>query len=294
MLELRHYRYFIAVAEELHFGRAALRLHIAQPPLSQQIKSMEERLGTSLFRRTRRRVELTEAGLLLLDEGRKVLAQAERAEQMLHQAIRGETGRLRIGFTGSLPFNSVMPGLIRHYRLAWPNVQLTLEEMSTAHQIDALAAGNMDIGFLRPHAPLTDPGFDIRLVERERLLVVCNADHPLMSQAEVSVGDLAGEGFIFHPRRIGTGLYDRVMALAHAAGFIPTIAVEAHQMATIVAMAAVGLGVSIVPEAMRRVQVEGVGFRPLIEADAHIDLFVAVRRDHNSAVIDRFMSMLPN
>ena len=292
MLDLRHYRSFVAVAEELHFGRAALRLHMAQPALSLQIQAMERTLGVLLFARTRRKVDLTEAGRLLLDEARKVLAQAARAEQTVRRAARGEVGRLEIGLTGSLPFNSVMPGLIRRFRQSWPEVLLTLEEMSTASQIDALLDGSIDIGFLRPHDRVTVPGLDLRLVERERLLVVCNADHHLTAKESLSVADLAGEGFIFHPRRIGTGLYDRVMGLARAAGFVPAIAVEAHQMSTIVSMAAVGLGVSIVPEAMRRVQVDGVAFRPLIETDAHIDLFVAARSDRDAPLVANFMAML--
>ncbi len=294
MLELRHYRSFIAVAEELHFGRAAQRLHMAQPPLSQQIQAMERLLGGALFNRTRRKVELTETGRLLLEEARKVLAQADKAEQLTLRAVRGEAGRLEIGFTGSLPFNTVMPTLIRRFRRAWPDIQLTLVEMPTARQAEALLDGRIDIGFLRPSVAVAIPGLDMRLVERERLTFVCNAEHPLAACPSLSVADLAKEEFIFLPRHIGTGLYDKVMGLAHAAGFVPTIAVEAHQMSTIVSMAAIGLGVSIVPDAMRRVQVDGVAFRPLVDAGAFIDLFVAARSANTAPVVANFMAMPPD
>jgi len=292
MLELRHFRYFVAVAEELHFGRAARRLHISQPPLSQQIQAMEAHLGATLFHRSRRRVELTEAGALLLGEARKALAQAELAEATVRRASKGEVGSLQIGFTGSSPFNEVMPRLVGRFRRAWPDVQLSLREMSTAAQLDALAEGTLDIGFARPGTEVNLPEVELRLVQREPLLAAFNTDHPLAARDRVAMADLAGQPFILHPRQIGTGLYDRVMGLAAAAGFTPQVVIEAHQMSGIVSLAAIGLGVSVVPEAMRRVTIDGLELRPLVDAMAHIDLFVAHRRHRLPPPAANFLALL--
>ena len=277
MLELRHFRYFVAVAEELHFGRAANRLHMAQPPLSQQIQAMEAMLGVRLFERTRRKVELTEAGRLLLDEARSALAQAARAEDVVRRVARGEVGRLEIGFTGSSPFNRALPTLVERFRRAWPDIRLSLREMSTADQMQALVEGRIDIGFARPAEAIAVPGVSLRLLQREALLVVCNDRHPLAGRPRVAVAELAAEPFILHPRHVGTGLYDRVMGLARAAGFVPRVEIEAHQMSTMVSLAAIGLGVCMVPEAMRRVGVEGAAFLTVADPMAHIDLFLAYR-----------------
>jgi len=292
MLELRHFRYFVAVAEELHFGRAARRLHISQPPLSQQIQAMEAMLSVSLFHRSRRKVELTEAGTLLLEEARKALAQAAQVERVARRAARGEVGSLQIGFTGSSPFNAVMPNLIARFRRAWPDVQLSLREMSTADQMAALAEDQIDLGFARPGTEVQVPEVELRLVQREPLLAVFNGDHPLAARSWVAMADLAGQPFILHPRHIGTGLYDRVMGLAAAAGFTPRVVIEAHQMSTIVSLAAIGLGVSVVPEAMRRVSIEGLALRPLIDPMAYIDLFVAHRRGQASLAAANFLSLV--
>ena len=292
MLELRHFRYFVAVAEELHFGRAARRLHISQPPLSQQIQAMETMLAVRLFHRSRRKVELTASGLLLLDEARKALAQAERAERVVRGAGLGELGSLAIGFTGSAPFNQVMPRLIGRFRRDWPEVQLSLREMSTSAQLEALAEGSLDLGFARPGTEPTLPEVELRLLQREPLLAVFDSSHPLAARERVAMADLAGQPFILHPRHIGTGLYDRVMGLAAAAGFTPRVVIEAHQMSGIVSLAAIGLGVSVVPEAMRRVAIDGLELRPLTDPQAHIDLFIAHRRDRVAPTVSNFLALV--
>jgi DNA-binding transcriptional LysR family regulator len=292
MLELRHFRYFVAVAEELHFGRAAQRLHISQPPLSQQIQAMEDILSVKLFRRSRRKVELTEAGAILLCEARKALTQADHAVSVVRGAARGEVGSLVIGFTGSSPFNDVMPRLIGRFRHAWPDVQLSLREMSTAAQMAALTEGGLDLGFARPGTGLPFAEVELRLVQREPLLAVFDSRHPLAARSRVAMADLADQPFIMHPRHIGVGLYDRVMDVASAAGFRPRVVIEAHQMSTVVSLAAIGVGVSVVPEGMRRVSIDGLEFRPLTDAMAHVDLFVACRRDHRPTTVTNFLSLV--
>lgn len=292
-MELRHLRYFVAVAEDLHFGRAAARLHLSQPSLSQQIQALEERIGAALFVRNRRKVELTAAGRLLLPEARATLAQAEKAVVVARRAGRGEVGRLEIGFTGSAPFNPLLPQTVRRFRERWPDVHLSLNEMSTTAQFEALAAGRLDVGFLRPGQPMEMVGIAQRLLLREPLLAVMTADHPLAAGAAVRVADLAEQPFILHPRAIGTGLFDKVMTLCAAAGFAPRIAVEAHQMSTVVTLAAVGMGVSIVPEALRRLNTDGVAFRPIDDDGAFMDLIAARRADDETAVVRNFFAVLP-
>ncbi len=289
-MELKHLRAFVTLAEDLHFGRAAERLGIAQPPLSLQIQALEATFGIRLFERSRRHVALTEAGRLLLPEARATLAQAERARQTVQRAARGELGRLEIGFTGSAPFNSAMPAIISRFRRRWPELRLSLCEMSTTDQLRALAESGLDIGFVRPGQPSEAQGIDMRTVLDEPLFVVLPADHRLAGGQTVDLAQLAEEPFILHPRHIGTGLHDKVISLCTAAGFLPRVVLEAHQMSTIVGLAAAGVGVSIVPEAMRRVQVEGARFLRIADADATMVLAVACRGDDHRPSVRHFLA----
>ncbi|MDR3437124.1 LysR family transcriptional regulator [Telmatospirillum sp.] len=288
-MELKHLRAFVALAEDLHFGRAAQRLGIAQPQLSVAIQGLEAILGIRLFERSRRHVALTDAGRLFLPEARATLVQAERARRTALRAARGEIGRIDIGFTGSAPFNTAMPQIISRFRHRWPDVKMSLREMSTNVQFQALHGGTLDIGFVRPGEPAETEGISLRTVLVEPLFAVIPADHRLAEQTSLSVASLAEESFILHPRHIGTGLYDKVMSLCAMAGFPPRVDLEAHQMSTIVGLAAAGLGVSIVPEAMRRVHVDGARFIPLIEAEATMVLAVACRDGDKRPAILHFL-----
>lgn len=291
-MELKHLRAFIALAEDLHFGRAALRLGIAQPQLSTLIQSLEAVLGVVLFDRTRRHVALTDAGRIFLPEVRATLAQAERARRMAVRAARGEIGKLDIGFTGSAPFNGAMPSIISRFRHRWPDIQMSLREMSTSDQFQALRAETLDIGFARPGEPAETEGVSLCTVLEEPLFAVLPGDHPRAGSSLLSVAALAGEPFILHPRHIGTGLHDKVMSLCAQAGYRPQVVLEAHQMSTIVSLAAAGLGVSIVPEAMRRIHVEGASFVPLEEAEATMVLSVAVRTGDPRPAIGHFLEIV--
>lgn len=288
-MELRHIRHFLAVAEELHFGRAAQRLNMAQPPLSQSIQALEADLGVTLFARTRRRVQLTEAGAVFLEEARRTMAQADHARRMVQAAGRGDIGRLEIGFTGSSPFNNAMARIIGAYRRAWPGVWLSLRELSTTDQMRALQEGRLDVGFVRPARGLLAEGLASEQILMEPLRLVLNADHPLAAQGDVNLADLADEPFIMHPRQIGTGLHDKAMALCRDAGFTPRVVLEAHQMSTIVSLAAAGLGVSIVPDAMRRVSIDNMALLPIAHPDATMDLSIATRADDQRPAVVRFL-----
>ena len=254
-MELRHLRYFIAVAEELHFGRAAQVLGISQPPLSQQIQALEQEVGARLFERTNRRVELSEAGRLFLEEARLVLAQVDKAADVARRAQLGELGELKIGFTSSAPFNSTIPQAIFSFRQRFPAVHLNLREMSSTQVADALLDDSIEVGIMRPLG-LPDSLSVVELM-REPLVAVLSSKHPLVAGSEegLFLSALAHEPFVFFPRSYGSGLYAQLLSLARDAGFNPHFAQEAGEAMTIIGLVAAGLG--------------GIGAAGVLSADAH-------------------------
>jgi len=291
-MELRHLRYFIAVAEELHFGRAALALGISQPPLSQQIQALEQELGARLFDRTNRRVELSEAGRLFLDEARQVLAQVDKAADVARRAQLGQLGELKVGFTTSAPFNSSIPKAIYAFRQAFPAVHLKLEEMSSKAVADSLVDGSIDIGLMRP-LPLPDSLVSVELF-REPLVAVLNSAHPLVpdSSSGLHLADMANEPFVFFPRGYGSGLYSQLQNLARAAGFSPHIAQEAGAAMTIIGLVSAGLGVSVLPASFQWMRIDGVVYRPLLDAGAESAVWLVQRRETPSAMVKGFVELL--
>ncbi|HEP8404998.1 TPA: LysR family transcriptional regulator [Pseudomonas aeruginosa] len=291
-MELRHLRYFIAVAEELHFGRAAERLGISQPPLSQQIQALEEEIGARLFERTNRRVELTDAGRLFLDESRQVLAQVDKAVLLARRAHLGELGELKIGFTSSAPFTSTIPSSIHAFRKAYPDVHLDLQEMSSRQVLKALLEESLQVGVIRPLA-LPDAVHWVELF-REPLVAVLRADHPLAAGSEdgLAIAALAEEPFLFFPRSYGTGLYDQVIALTRQAGFSPRIAQEASEAMTIIGLVSAGLGVSILPASFRRTRVDGVVYRTLSDPEATTAVWLVRRQNEGSPLALSFIDLV--
>ncbi|EML3179649.1 TPA: LysR family transcriptional regulator [Pseudomonas aeruginosa] len=291
-MELRHLRYFIAVAEELHFGRAAERLGISQPPLSQQIQALEEEIGARLFERTNRRVELTDAGRLFLDESRQVLAQVDKAVLLARRAHLGELGELKIGFTSSAPFTSTIPNSIHAFRKAYPDVHLDLQEMSSRQVLKALLEESLQVGVIRPLA-LPDAVHWVELF-REPLVAVLRADHPLAAGSEdgLAIAALAEEPFVFFPRSYGTGLYDQVIALTRQAGFSPRIAQEASEAMTIIGLVSAGLGVSILPASFRRTRVDGVVYRTLSDPEATTAVWLVRRQNEGSPLALSFIDLV--
>ncbi|MGU1045754.1 LysR substrate-binding domain-containing protein [Pseudomonas aeruginosa] len=291
-MELRHLRYFIAVAEELHFGRAAERLGISQPPLSQQIQALEEEIGARLFERTNRRVELTDAGRLFLDESRQVLAQVDKAVLLARRAHLGELGELKIGFTSSAPFTSTIPSSIHAFRKAYPDVHLDLQEMSSRQVLKALLEESLQVGVIRPLA-LPDAVHWVELF-REPLVAVLRADHPLAAGSEdgLAIAALAEEPFVFFPRSYGTGLYDQVIALTRQAGFSPRIAQEASEAMTIIGLVSAGLGVSILPASFRRTRVDGVIYRTLSDPEATTAVWLVRRQNEGSPLALSFIDLV--
>lgn len=291
-MELRHLRYFIAVAEELHFGRAALALGISQPPLSQQIQALEQEIGARLFERTNRRVELSEAGRLFLDEARRVLALVDKAADVARRAQLGELGELKIGFTSSAPFNATIPQAIFSFRQRFPAVHLTLREMSSTQVADALLDDTIEIGIMRP-LPLPDALSEIEL-SREPLVAVLSAKHPLAQSRDegLFLSALAQEPFVFFPRSYGSGLYAQLLSLSRDAGFSPHFAQEAGEAMTIIGLVAAGLGVSVLPASYQRIRVDGVVYRPLLDPAAVSAVWLVQRKDQRSPMAAAFVALL--
>lgn len=275
MLELRHLRYFLAVAETLHFGRAAERLGLSQPPLSVQIRQLEELVGTPLFERDRRSVRLTPAGAVFREEARRTLRQADAAVEAARAAATGESGTLRIGFVSSAPFNA-LPGILRRYREAHPHIGLELREMGTAVQLKALQAGEIDLGLLR--LPAQARGVQVELLLREPLVAVLPDSHPLAGSQRVRIQDLRDDPFVLFPRRLGPGLYDRILSFCNEAGYHPEIVQEVEQMHALVGLVAAGLGVTLAPASMRFMRTGEAVFLELQDAPC-VELGLAWARD---------------
>lgn len=272
--ELWQLRYFVAVAEQLHFGRAAAALHISQPPLSRAIRALEQRLGVTLFARSRRRVELTPEGTRLLREARRVLGQLERSVQEVRGMARGEEGRLRIGFV-SLADYGVLPGLLKAFKSARPGIALALREMLSPEQAAALAAGELDFALLLPPVSGAEPLEHI-VVQRERFVAALPSSHRLaLGRGKLAVSALAGEPFVMVPRDIAPGLYDIVTGLAARAGISFNVAQEAIQMQTVVSLVSSGLGVAIVPGSIANLGRRGVVYREIADRHPRLDLWLA-------------------
>ena len=288
MIELRHLRYFIAVAEELHFGRAAARLHMAQPPLSQQIRQLEEELGFQLFHRTKRSVQLTEAGAVFLAECQRIVQQLEQAVQLGQQVSRGERGQLVLGFVSSAAY-SVLPTLLQTFRAAAPEVSLELHELTTDQQVQWLRDRRMDVGLVRP--PIDEPNFCLMPLFEEPLVVALPQPHPLAQQPVVSLQDLAGKPFILFPRPLAPGLYDQIISLCQQGGFSPTIVQEAIQMQTIISLVAADMGLAIVPLSLQNLQRTGVVYRELKEPTPKAAIALLTRQSDPSPTVQRFLAI---
>ena len=272
--DLRQLRHFVAVAERLHFGRAAAALHMSQPPLSRSIRDLELRLGATLLARTRRKVELTPEGARFLEEARRLLAQLEHAVlEVGRMAVGG--GRLRLGFV-SLADYGVLPNLLKTYKAVRPGVALALREMLSPDQAAALAAGELDFGLLLP--PVAGAALEHIVVQRERFVVALPSRHRLARlRGPVAMRELAAEAFVMAPREIAPGLHDVVATLATRAGFVPRVAQEAIQMQTVVSLVSSGMGVAVVPASVANLGRRGVAYREIADAHPRLDLWLAWR-----------------
>jgi len=291
-MELRHLRYFVAVAEEGHVTRAAERLGIQQPPLSQQIRALERELDAQLFHRKPRGVKLTPAGRAFFDEARAILARTEEAIAATRRAAHGESGRIGIGFTSSASFHPFVPRAIRAFREAHPLVALALEESGTVELVAALRSQTIDAAFVRsPVGESTD--LFVRPLLEEPMVAALPSGHALSAGAEpLPLAALAGETFVLYRRPVGPGLHDAIIAACDRAGFSPQIGQEAPRMLSTLSLVAAGLGVTVVPASMSRLEAEGVAYRRLDPAAQLIaPLNLAYRRSEISAAVRRFISL---
>jgi DNA-binding transcriptional LysR family regulator len=288
-MELRHIRYFLAVAEEKNISRAAERVGIGQPPLSLQIRDLEREVGTRLFHRIPQGVELTAAGMAFYQLVRGMPVQVERAVAAALRAARGELGSLRVGFTASASFNPVVPTAIRAFRRAYPDVDVRLEESNTTRLLAGLNEGELDAVFLRPSSAGTE-GLQIRLLSEEPLVAVVPTRHAAARQDKLKLAALRDEPFIMFPRQAGPTLFDTVITACRKVGFEPRIDQSAPQLTSIMQLVAAEMGVSLVPSSMRQVQVKGVTFKELYDTTAKARVALAWRRRDTSQFLKNFIA----
>lgn len=290
-IELRHLRYFIAVAEELHFGHAAARLNISQPPLSQQIQTLEQQVGARLLARTNRSVALTPAGKQFLADSRQILSQVDDAAARAARLHQGETGELRIGFTSSAPFIKAVSDTLSSFRQRYPDVHILTRETNTREQIAPLNEGTLDLGLMR-NTQLPDT-LAWRRILREPLLALIHRDHPLAAKEAVALAELAREPFVFFDPHVGTGLYDDILGLMRRYQLAPVIAQEVGEAMTIIGLVAAGMGVSILPASFHRVQLNEMRWVPIREADAVSEMWLVWSKHHEqSAAAAHFREQL--
>ena len=284
-IELRHLRYFVAVAEELHFGRAAERLHLAQPPLSQQIRKLEELLGHPLFIRTSRSVRLTDAGGAFLQRARRTLRNVQRDLEETRSIGRGDVGSLHIGFIGSAML-STLPEIFRAYREAYPRVRLHLHESFTSLVVEGLENGTLDAGILRDGDPVE--GINVTTILSEPFVAVLPSVHPCAKQKSISPAALRGEPFIYYPRSAGARAYEKPLTLCEEHGFRPQVVQEASNWLTILRLIGAGLGVSIAPACVQRIASAEVVCLPLRGAKAVSNIELAWPAGDGRPIVERF------
>jgi len=283
-MELRHLRYFVAVAEELHFARAAERLHISPPSLTQQIQNLERELGARLFARTKRDVRLTDAGARFLEEALVTLRQAERAELVAKRAGRGEVGRVEIGFVASAACMGLLTAALPPYRRMFPLVVLSIRKMETPRQLEQLSEGRLDVGFLRPPARYPTGVSGVNLA-RQPVVIALPKDHKLAGAAAIPAASLAEEIFVVATFETDIGFHQRTAALGQEGGFVPRVGERAADQFTIVTMVAAGFGIAVVPQSIACIQIPGVVFRPLTRQTVRTELAVAFRRDERTPAV---------
>jgi len=288
-MELRHLRYFVAVASELHFGRAAKMLHISQPPLSMQIRALEEELGVTLLHRTRRQVSITRAGKAFLHDARQILARAEQSILTARRAARGEIGELVVAFISVADYN-LLPLVLREFRRRYPLVTLSLKELTTDAQIAELVEGRIDVGFLLP--PVSDPTIESVPILREPLIAAIPERHPLAkTRGAISLASLSSAPFIMTPRQMAPGLHDDIVSFCRSAGFSPQVTQEAIQMQTVISLVSAEMGVALIPESLQNLQRTGVVYKRLKEQGPLTEIRLAWRAGDKLPALKLFIQL---
>lgn len=293
MISSRLLRQFIAVAEELHYGRAAARLHMAQPPLSQGIKRLEEILGVMLLERSRHSVRLTPGGAVFLNEAHALLAQESRAVEATRRAANGVMGRVSIGFVGSVSYE-LLPRILQDFRLKFPAIDVDLREQTSKEQVESLRTGQVDVGILR--LPVGNASeLQLRVIQRERFVAVLPARHKLAKARSVRLEQLASESFMMFPADRIPSLHGKFLLACGEAGFSPRTVLEAWQMPSMVCLVAAGFGVVLLPSQVCCLPYPGVVYKPLADVSENLELDIAVgwRAENPSAGMRSLLSLLP-
>jgi DNA-binding transcriptional LysR family regulator len=292
-LELRQLRYFVTLAEELHFGRAAARLHMTQPPLSQTIQALESALGAPLFARTKRSVALTPAGAALLPEARRILQQTESLPKLARRVASGQSGLLSLSFVSTADY-SVLPPLLREFRERCPQVQIELREATSDVQLEDLIEGRIDAGLLIAAVPdkLRSELAYLTVLSEPLVLAAPKGWKGLRGQDAVRLKAVDEMPLIIFPRRIAPALHDAILGCYHAAGLTPRIGQEAIQMQTIVGLVSAGMGVALVPESVSNLKRPGVEYRFLAGKSPQVETGLAWRRDNPSPVLQKFLELV--
>jgi DNA-binding transcriptional LysR family regulator len=290
-MELRHLRYFRMVATELHFGRAAEKLHIAQPPLSKQIQQLELELGFELFARTKRSVALTPAGEVFSIEVDRIFKNLDRAIDIGRKTSRGELGQISIGFVGSATYN-ILPVMLQKFRDRYPHVQIELHELTTDRQLIWLREGKIDLGLIRP--PIIDSDVTVEVVFEEPLIVALPVNHQLATVESIGLSLLATEPFILFPRELAPGLYDPIITICRAAGFSPMVVQECIQIQTIISLVSANMGVSIVPKSTQDIQRQGVVYKPILDDTPVVSIALIWRTNDDSPTVSRLLEIVLN
>ena len=288
-IELRHLKYFIALAEELHFGRAALRLAIAQPPLSRQIKKLENEIGIQLFNRTKRTVELTEAGKAFLEHVRRSFEEITKGMNIARSVARGEAGNLSIGFVHSAGYTTI-PRIFRLMKTNFPNIRMSLHEMTNTKQLRQLKTNRIDAGLVRTPLDFSE-GLEIQIILKDPLVIVMPAKHRLAEEDAVNIEDLSGEPFIQVHRYVATGYYDQFVHICRQAGFNPMIIQSAESAPTIVNLVATGIGISILPSSISGFSRAEVVYKPIRKPSPSSDLAVVWKKNIKTPALLSFLEI---
>lgn len=288
-MELRHLRYFLALADELHFGRAAQRLAISQPPLSVAIRQLEDRVGTRLLERSSKAVRLTPAGAAFREAARRLVAQAEEAASEARAVAAGSAGRLRIGFVGAMLYRG-LPQALHRFQAAHPAVRIQLAELNSAEQIGELLHDRLDLGFV--HTSKIPADLEQQLLLVEPFVCCVPAGHPLARRKQLRPGDLRAQPFVLFARSVSPDYHERVLSICVQAGFLPEIRHEVRHWLAVVSMVSQGLGVALVPQAMQRSALKGAVFRPLDGVTAQSEAYGVWRPGPQNVLVDGLLAEL--
>lgn len=288
-MELRHLKYFLSVAEELHFGRAANDLNIAQPALSQQIKQLENELGFLLFNRTNQKVALTEAGSVFRNRANHILELLNEAVEESQQVARGELGQIKLGFAGMVTFD-LLPLVLHAYREKFPNVTVNLRHLPTSEQVVALNSKEIDIGILI--LPIDDESLSYEILRIESFVMALPKSHPLANEASIDLTSLVNEKFIMPARSAGSGFYDSIINTCFNAGFSPKTSQEAQELQTIIALVASGMGISMVPSSFQTLKTDSVAYIPIQNGPANFKTAMAWNKHNISPILHSFIEVM--